>query len=81
MTKSELPQKTTEPRRSNAACNVAFFSDLNVCIQAEWQWPTPVKDNYEQILRGHAQAMLLVASYSITRKVRALLLSELRGRA
>jgi hypothetical protein len=35
------------------------------------------KDKYEQILRDHAQAMLLVAAYASTGGVRRLVKSEL----
>jgi hypothetical protein len=51
--------------------------DLDVSVHAQWIWKSPAKDKYEQILRDHAQAMLLVAAYASTGRVRQLVKSEL----
>jgi hypothetical protein len=51
--------------------------DLDVSVHARWIWKSPAEDKYEQILRDHAQAMLLVAAHASTGRVRQLVKSEL----
>jgi hypothetical protein len=51
--------------------------DLDVSVHAQWIWKSPAKDKYEQILRDHAQAMLLIAAYASTGGVRELVKDEL----